>query len=100
MSNEKMREEFEAWETDADTGPLTDPMWLMRDVDEPDQYGIIEVQRNWEAWQASRAAVVVELPLDRTSEMSPWAGLLVHYHRDVRKRLIEAIELLGLKVKP
>ncbi|MCF7536176.1 hypothetical protein [Pseudomonas petrae] len=96
MTIEKMREEFEAWECEADTGPLTDPMWLMRDPDQPDSYGIVQVQRNWDAWQASRAALVIELPKPESDEGESWDGCWKYGIKQCR----EAIEAAGLKVNP
>ncbi|CRI56381.1 hypothetical protein [Pseudomonas sp. CCOS 191] len=61
MDTNKMREQFEAWECDAPQGPQTDPMWLMYDA-ESNAYGLEKIQDRWEVWQASREAVVVELP--------------------------------------
>lgn len=56
----KMREDFEEWECNADNGPLTDPMWLMRDPCSPDNYGIAQVQHNWQVWQAACTHRVAE----------------------------------------
>ena len=60
--SELMRKQFEEWECDSSSGPQTDPMWLMRCAVNPDDYGILEVQRNWEAWRASRKAIDIRLP--------------------------------------
>lgn len=46
MSNEKMREEFEEWLEDNSMFPLDSP----------------RAAGYWSAWQASRAALCVELP--------------------------------------
>lgn len=89
----KMREEFEEWECNADTGPLTDPMWLMRDACSPKNYGIVQVQHDWEVWQASRAALRIELPSDtriRNEDMSRFS---------VKDACQEAIEASGVKVQ-
>jgi len=68
----KMREEFEEWECNADTGPLTDPMWLMRDACSPENYGIVQVQHNWEVWQASRTAIRLPRPhLEFEGDLAP-----------------------------
>lgn len=62
MSNEKMREEFEAWAAEEaeirGVGPL---LGLMTDENH-DRYSMIWTQTAWMAWQASRAAAVIELP--------------------------------------
>lgn len=53
----KMREEFEEWQSKKDSCRMTNPAWFMRDVWSPENYAIVRVQYNWEAWQASRSAV-------------------------------------------
>lgn len=63
-------------------------------------YRVPAMSRAWFWWQESRAAAVVELPPDRTADMSPSARVLVHFHQGVRKNMIEAIEVAGLKVAP
>lgn len=55
---EKMREEFEAW-FEADSMPLGS-IWLKKDDD--DDYARMPTYYAWRAWQASRAALCVELP--------------------------------------
>lgn len=63
MSTDKMREEFEEWYR----------LEVMRDApedvaaqrfgkDRDGMYWDIWTRRSWQAWQASRAALVVELP--------------------------------------
>ena len=98
MSIEKMREEFEAWESEADDGPQTDPMWLMFDST-LNQFALIEVQSRWSAWQASREALVIELPAIIDKE---WAN--THAERSAMREAIgwckKRIEAAGLKVKP
>ena len=93
MNTEKMREEFEAWAkhhyllmdcvTDLQDGEYFDP----------------EMQYAWEAWQASRESLVIELPkrCDKMDGIAVYTEEGDFYHRhDVR----EAIEAAGLKVKP
>lgn len=91
MDTNKMREQFEAWECDAPQGPQTDPMWFMYDA-ESNAYGLDKIQDRWEVWQASRQAVVVELPKfdDYPSSME----------RDMQGALRSAIEAQGLRAKP
>lgn len=51
-----MREEFEAWSADHDyLGGI--PLDI-----QDDKYWDIDLQHAWESWQASRAALVIELP--------------------------------------
>ena len=93
MSNSKMREDFEVWECYSDQGPQTDPIW-MEYSSASNAYGILSVQANWIVWQASREALVIELPMG-----GYWAGYDNEHmmeSRDVR----DAIEAAGVKVKP
>lgn len=91
MSTEKMRESFELhirkgiWGESATTEKCR---CLSRDSDGP--YENMAVQRDWELWQASRAAIEVELPRQHG----------VHYPRMFSDEVRTAIESLGLKVKP
>ncbi|MBD1589759.1 hypothetical protein [Pseudomonas typographi] len=88
MSTEKMRTEFEAW-VEANFG-------LSVRRNPAGAYQSFGVYAAWEAWQASRAAVVVELPSkwnDPTnSNMQSWDSGI----DDARM----AIEAAGLKVAP
>ena len=58
--NDKMREEFEAW-YEGHCAPLESD-WFKRDSDFPDDYDYFPAQEAWYGWQASRAALCVELP--------------------------------------
>lgn len=60
MSNEKSREQFEAWQLEKYCGGA-DRLKKCSNAD--DVYYYQEVQLKWTAWQASRAAIEVELPL-------------------------------------
>lgn len=89
MSNQ-MRDEFEGWAAEeAEVRGVGTLLGLMKD-EHHDRYSMIWTQTAWVAWQASRAALVVELPIDVTGG---------HYRLAVEscKRCIEAA---GLKVKP
>jgi hypothetical protein len=59
MSTEKMWEEFEAWYLGKFCGGQAR---LFRCVNADQVYYFTEVQSKWDAWQASRAAIEVELP--------------------------------------
>lgn len=96
MSSDKMREEFEHWECDSDEGPQTDPMW-MDYSDEHNAFRILAVQANWIVWQASRAAVVVELP--KPGEYANALGDYAKGSRQARRDAVDAIEAAGLKVR-
>ena len=57
---DKMREEFEAW-YEGHCAPL-EANWFKRDSAYPDDYDYFPAQEAWDGWQASRAALCVELP--------------------------------------
>ena len=80
---DKMREEFEAWAITSAWLGLSDE--CMEFID--GGYVNCEVQAAWLAWQASREALVIELPTEQPGYM--------YYAPDV----VEAIEAAGLKVK-
>ncbi|MBD1555240.1 hypothetical protein [Pseudomonas typographi] len=106
MSTEKMREEFEAW-VEANFG-------LSVRRNPAGAYQSFGVYAAWEAWQASRAALVIELPQIvayeagydslRDNEYASQSGeffdadevFALHRSMDVR----EAIEAAGVRVKP
>src|SRR5690606_41855019 len=98
MSDEKMREEFEAWAADFHIGaPLT---WY--EYDGVVVYEDWDVQNTWRAWKASRAALVVELPekisqynTDATGLGSPAAA----EHDEAIDDCRAAIEAAGVRVK-
>lgn len=81
MSNDKMRENFEAW-AEEDLGL---PMRRLASGD----YQSFGISMAWKAWQASRAAVVVELPQSQNPRNS-----------EVIKAVGRHILSQGLKVKP
>lgn len=103
MDTNKMREQFEAAYLAESTrrNGRTYPSVLTRGDD--GNYIIPSVQSAWWAWQASREAVVVDLP-NRASEaycehfddVEGGSFNEAAYIRDVRK----AIEAQGLKVAP
>ncbi|MHA7114656.1 hypothetical protein ACX0KM_10840 [Pseudomonas promysalinigenes] len=86
MDTNKMRdisrEQFEAWARDENK-------WLI-DRDSFGNYIYGFVRDSWNSWQASREAVVVELPKDIVTMAGP-----VLYADDIRA----AIEAQGLKVE-
>lgn len=98
MSIEKMREEFEAWvkreKNQFFLGRRDNPQfwhgsdeeisdWKSNPYDHPWTAGA------WDGWQASRAALVIELPQEDGMDGHLWAP-------DV----VAAIEAAGVKVKP
>lgn len=78
-----MREEFEAWASAC--GFTLSPDQNNCGIIVPERYGHPSVQRCWEAWKASRAALRVELP-DRE---------FPHY-----SEVVEALQQAGIEVKP
>ena len=83
MSNDKMREEFEAAVALEAKEPVLAVYLSRRD----DTYSTSTLHFAWWAWKASREALVIELPKVIGSLM---------YSSDV----YEAVEAAGLKVKP
>ena len=55
--SEKMREEFEGW-----VKSFIGESWLTKDKLRDGEYSDDGTQFMWDAWQASRASLVVELP--------------------------------------
>ncbi|MEV1484477.1 hypothetical protein ABZQ93_27735 [Pseudomonas aeruginosa] len=82
-----MREEFEAWVTNA-MGGYAD---LRKSNDPNFDYDDVDVDFAYQAWKASRAALRVELP-------EPYA-----FHQEVqrvfRDRVKEALQQAGIEVK-
>lgn len=82
MSNDKMREEFEAW--------TIREFWLAECALARKKSGVYRDSRAafaWAAWQASRAALVVELPFEFVNGMMR------------ADQVIAAIEAAGVRVK-
>ena len=61
------REDFEVWYCDSDEGPQCERSWMTQESD--GRYSLLIIQRDWWVWQASRAAVVIELPEPLTPEI-------------------------------
>lgn len=101
MNIEKMREEFEAWVNfrALDTPMGFYPRLLHRSRLDEDIYTTSWVDSAWEGWQASRAALLIELPV----KGNPRPENEVSWH-NIRNQTIEAcarsIEAAGVKVKP
>lgn len=87
MSTEKMREEFEE-------AFLAKFGWRPSRMHGSDDYVEASANLAWWFWQASRAALVVELP--ETS----LTGSIGVAHKAVTKRCREAIEAAGVRVRP
>ncbi len=95
MSNEKMREEFEAWAQGV-LGWEEDEFRLANDGG----YYWGATGEAWIVWVASREALLIDLPegqslFQRMYGVSCQRPLLIE-----RKQAVNAIESAGLKVKP
>ena len=96
MNNEKSREQFEAWQLEKYCGGA-DRLKKCSNAD--DVYYYQEVQLKWTAWQASRAAIEVELPSEAQG-WSPDECAEADGFNDCLDRCTSAIEKSGLRVKP
>ncbi|MGE8436794.1 MAG: hypothetical protein ACN6P2_09680 [Pseudomonas palmensis] len=92
MDTNKMREQFEAW-----ISSYIGSTWLGRNDHQMDEYIDENAQFMWEAWQASREAVVVELP-EVQSDMIDQVGGEQEVRYYPQMALITAIEAQRLKV--
>lgn len=93
MSTEKMREEFEAWaiKDAASVGVVLSP------VRHGEWYGHDRLNTAWAAWQASRAALVIELPSECPPEKYNDESMANGFNDGV-EACRECIESCGLKV--
>jgi hypothetical protein len=97
----QMRAEFEAWAITGDN-PLFEGDFKI--VKSTDKYYWPITQIMWEAWQASRAALVVELPsltgLDQQFTGTPISEIRAHNHYNKAISLCRtAIQSAGVSVK-
>ena len=91
-----MRSEFEAWAKDheiyGDDGERF-PMARLSGC----YYENVQTQAAWEAWQASRERLVIELPADAHLSRD---GLDENYLAgDMRDQIVESIHAAGVKYK-
>lgn len=98
MNTEKMREEFErAYMRDLVGHSLSAGCeWLERGSD--GEYRSFHARGAWWSWQASRAAIEVELPYD-SDALNGDHDFIKGWRLGVSD-MIDSIESLGLKVKP
>lgn len=95
MDKELMRQGFEAWwSRQAGFRDSSKARVAFEWISSRQEYRNPGVQCCWEAWQASRDALVVKLPGVTGHEYDPLADA------DYQARCKEAIEAQGLKVKP
>ena len=97
MSNDKSREQFEAWVKDCYPNQSLERFNPLHGVTEGEYTGFT-VQHCWIAWQASRSALVIELP--RPYESAPPYACYEGGWNEMRGESVDAIEAAGLKVKP
>ncbi len=103
------REEFEAWVLHQGVARLTEQKpdlsqgtaeFIVREIAlkrDGEGYQPQRTQQHWEGWQASRAALVVELPkviIDDDMNKAEWEAA-----RDMRERCEEAIQAAGIPVR-
>lgn len=86
------REQFEKWISDGMSSDLHRQIMLSRY--ENGNYSHIATRHKWDAWQASRASIEIELP----EPCSP-GDFCVDIPAQAHHEVIEAIEMAGLKVK-
>lgn len=96
MDTNKMREQFESW-----ISSYIGSTWLKRNEHQIDEYLDENAQFMWEAWQASRWAVVVELPeLRSVPDRDCWSRTNGLGFNNALKESRQMIEAQGLKVAP
>lgn len=96
MSSEKMREEFEEAIAEEAGQSLTAIQLSRKD----DSYSTSPLIYAWWAWQASRAAIEVDLPSLRSITMGRRENEHDSGFNAGVELCIDAIESIGLKVKP
>lgn len=90
------REQFEAWVGGQyPCEPMEDI--LLKVGPEKERYHLKLIQRLWEAWQASREAVSVEIPENKLLSSSIIKPNAVYGLK--RKEVIECVRAAGIKVK-
>jgi hypothetical protein len=89
-----IREEFEAWH-------LTKHGYITRGNEElgEDIYGQGQCSQRWEIWQASRAALMVELPEQQGTNRSEWLQTWNNGYNTCHERVKEALQQAGIEVK-
>ncbi|HGN2751865.1 TPA: hypothetical protein ACKRW3_001369 [Pseudomonas aeruginosa] len=85
-----IREEFEAWRH-AEFGYCV--------PEEEDPLAIGECVKRWRIWQASRAALRVELPTQQGTNRSEWLQTWNNGYNECHQRVKEALQQAGIEVK-
>lgn len=99
MNIEKKREEFEAAYMASMDTDLPPSVWLERRAN--GSYASVSTKAAWWAWQASRAAIEIELPkllCEDEEEVGDDWSINECYNNGIKGCLV-AIEAAGLKVK-
>ncbi|MAG68404.1 MAG: hypothetical protein Tp138OMZ00d2C19078221_58 [Prokaryotic dsDNA virus sp.] len=101
MSDEKMRAEFEAWHRSAFSfGSYSgQPTRDKHNGEYSDRYNVPAQQERWEAWQASRKALCVELPGPVKGERSFPGSLITSAYNGLLSACKEALDKAGVSYK-
>lgn len=95
------REQFEKWLYQQRVRGITFSTIDKFDVDGEVYYKSPDIQGQWDAWQASRAAIEIELP--PTTEVHPFgpsaAKMFCELHKNTVAECAKSILAAGLKVK-
>ena len=97
--NDKMREEFESWVKQSYPNQSLDQF-------NNGEYQGFTLNHCWDAWNASRQAVVIELPPEPTVPDEPEEAIddsfMDGYYaaQGMRNACVQNIKAAGLKVKP
>lgn len=104
--NDQMRDDFEEWAAgEAEIRGVGELIGLLKD-EHHDRYSMIWTQTAWMAWQASRAALAIDLPSVGPEPEAPEDAIDDSYmdahHAAIRMRnaCFKAVEAAGLKVTP
>lgn len=102
MSTEKMREEFEVWAKRKAESVNYSHMQFVLAKHENGDYRTTWVDTAWIGWQASRTAIEVDLPEGLTLNELRYGSKPKPSHERLlpRATCVNAIESLGLKVRP
>ncbi len=90
------REQFEAWASNQYTFDPIESI-LLRIGPDKEIYHLKVIQRLWEAWQASREALEIEIPENKLLSSSILKPNAVYGLK--RKEIIEYVRAAGIKVK-
>lgn len=91
MNIEKMRKDFETWTANHDYLGGVEV-----DIAISGNYSDVDMQHAWEAWQASRESLVIELP---TCEYANEASEYSKGHRQGIRACRDSIHAAGVKTK-